>query len=94
MELKSGLTRSGSWEKAIVTVFPPEGNGIAALPFGAQAVVGVGPAGAVVGAGGCVAVGAGAWVGVAAGPQEASNMLAKAKAARIRKKERFTVFSS
>ncbi len=28
MELKSASTRSGSWEKATVTVLPPDGKGI------------------------------------------------------------------
>jgi hypothetical protein len=74
MELKRASTWSGSWEKDMVTVLPPLGKGIAAVPLAAQAVVGVGPAttGTVVG-------GTGATVGVAAGvgPQAARSMLVR-----------------
>jgi hypothetical protein len=80
MELKSASTRSGSCEKAMVTVFPLEGKGTAAVPLAAQvgAEVAAAVAGAeVAGAGACVA-GAGAWVAgaeVAAGAQPANNIL-------------------
>jgi len=67
----------------MVTVFPPEGKGMPALPLGAQAVVAVGPAGAVVATGAGVAVAAGAWV-AGVGPQDASSMLAKTNTATMK----------
>jgi hypothetical protein len=85
MELKSASTRSGSCEKAIVTVFPADGKGTAAVPLEAQAGAAVaatvaGAGACVAGAGACVAGAgacvAGAVVAVAAGAQPAKSMLA------------------
>ena len=60
MELKSTSTRSGSCEKAMVTVLPLDGKGIAAVPLAAQtgAAVAAAVAGAAV-AGAAVAGGRG-----------------------------------
>ena len=68
----------------MVTVLPPEGKGIPALPLGAQAAVAF-----ATGADVAVATGAEVAAGVAAGvagvgPQDASSMLAKTNTARMK----------
>jgi hypothetical protein len=84
MELKSPLNRSGSWEKATVTVLPPDGNGMAAVPGAA----GHSPDFAV-GVGGTAMVAGATVVGV--GPQDARIRLANATSDTSKNIERFTI---
>jgi hypothetical protein len=88
MELKSPLSRSGSCEKATVTVLPPVGKGMAAVPLAAQ-VTAVGATGTtVVGTTGTEVAGA-TVAGV--GPQDARSMLAMTINETTKNIERFTI---